>query len=68
MRDQAVKFSRCMRQHGIDMGDPEVVSGGGLRVRIGGGGGKGKVDPESPAFRDAQEACKAFNPKRAGPK
>src|SRR3954451_11857709 len=24
MRDQAVKFARCMRQHGVDLPDPET--------------------------------------------
>ncbi len=64
LRDQALRFAHCMRQHGIDMPDPEV-SGGGVRIKIRGGrGSSGAINPESPAFRDAQEACKAFEPKR----
>ena len=67
LRDQAVKFARCMRQHGVDMPDPEV-SGGGFRMtlRRGQGGNGGNLNPDSPAFKDAQEACKAFQPKPPG--
>jgi len=66
LRDQALKFAKCMRSHGVDMADPEVGRGG-LRITIRGGAGgpgKGGLNPNSPAFKDAQEACKAFQPKR----
>ena len=66
LRDQALKFAQCMRSHGVDMPDPEVGKGG-LRITIRGGAGgpgKGSLNPNSPAFKDAQEACKAFQPKR----
>jgi len=64
LRDQALKFAQCMRSHGVDMPDPEVGKGG-LRITIRGGpGSKGALNPNSPAFNDAQEACKAFQPKR----
>ena len=53
MRDQALKFAKCMRDHGVDMPDPTFGDGGRVQVRIGGKG----VDPESPAFQDAQKAC-----------
>ena len=62
MRDQALKFARCMRAHGIDIPDPQV-SGGGIRIQLRGQGAKDALNPDSPAFRDAQEACKAFMPK-----
>jgi hypothetical protein len=63
LRDQALRFARCMRQHGIDMPDPEV-SGGGLRIKLRlGSASSGAINPRSPAFKDAQEACKAFDPK-----
>jgi hypothetical protein len=61
LRDQALKFAQCMRRHGVDMPDPEVGKGG-FRVTIR-GGQRSSVNPESPAFKDAQEACKAFQPK-----
>ena len=66
LRDQALKFARCMRAHGVDMPDPQV-SGGGLRISIR-GGAKDSLNPNSPASKDAQEACKAFMPKARVPK
>jgi hypothetical protein len=61
LRDQALKFAQCMRRHGVDMPDPQV-SGGAIRIHIR-GGQKSSLNPNSPAFKDAQEACKAFQPK-----
>lgn len=64
LRDQALKFAKCMRSHGVDMPDPQVGNGG-VRITIGGGpGSNGGLNPNSPAFKDAQDACKAFQPKR----
>jgi len=65
MKDQALAFSKCMREHGIDMPDPQFSNdGGGLSVSIGSKDGSGpKVDPTSPAFKDAQKACEEFMPK-----
>ena len=42
-----------MREHGVNMPDPQFEGGG--RVRMGGPGTD--VNPESPRFREAQEAC-----------
>jgi hypothetical protein len=57
MQEQALAFSECMRDHGIDFPDP-VFEEGGARVRIGGGPGEEPAfDPEDPAFQEAQEAC-----------
>jgi hypothetical protein len=61
MRDQALKVAQCMRAHGVDIPDPQVGNGG-IRIRIG-PGGKDSLNPNSPAFKSAQEACKAFQPK-----
>jgi hypothetical protein len=52
-QDGALAFARCMREHGIDMPDPQV-DGGRVRFRAGGGDGPRPDDPE---FRKAQEAC-----------
>jgi hypothetical protein len=57
--DQALKFSRCMRAHGVQMGDP-VADGNGIRLD------GPKLDKDSPAFRRAGTACEAFNPKGKG--
>ena len=56
MQEAMLAFAECMREHGIDMPDPEFSGGGGrmaFRARAAGGG----VDPRSDAFREAQEQC-----------
>lgn len=65
MRDRALKFSQCMREHGIDMPDPKF-EGGGIAMSV----GRGKIDPESSVFKRAAQACERFQPmlrKGAGP-
>jgi hypothetical protein len=64
---QALKFSECMRSHGItNFPDPQVSSsGGGTRIGISlGGGGKGSsnLNPDNPQFQAAQKACQALLP------
>jgi hypothetical protein len=61
-KDAMLGFAQCMRDHGIDMPDPEFENGG--MVRIGGGpasnGGEGPAfDPRSDEFQAASEACRA---------
>jgi hypothetical protein len=65
--DMALKFARCMRAHGIDIPDPKLADGG---IAIGGPGKENALDPHSPAFQRAEEACASFLPKgkREGPK
>jgi hypothetical protein len=56
-QDRALKFSQCMREHGVNMPDPEF-QGGGISVKIEG------VDPTSESFKEAQKACgDLFGPK-----
>jgi hypothetical protein len=43
-----------MRDHGVDMPDPDP-NGGGLRINSSGGPAMG---PDDPTFKAAQEACK----------
>ncbi len=63
LRDQALAFARCMREHGVDMPDPQVEGGGIImRARKGASG----FDPDSPAFKQAAEACEQYQPKRPG--
>jgi hypothetical protein len=59
MRDNMLAFAECMRDHGIDMPDPEFGDGpgGGFSVRQESGGGRGGIDPSDPDFAEAQEAC-----------
>ena len=54
LQESMLEFAQCMREHGIDMPDPDF-SGGGGAFRI--GPGAGGVDPDDPKFEEAQEAC-----------
>src|SRR5688572_208984 len=65
--EQAIfDFAECMREHGIDMPDPEIVRGGpgegGERGFIGRGADEGpaarQFDPNSEEFQAAEEACR----------
>ncbi len=66
MQAQALRFSQCMRAHGVkNFPDPQFQSGGRVGIRIGGGLGSG-LDPNSPIFQAAQKACQADLPGRLG--
>jgi hypothetical protein len=65
MQQQALKFSACMRAHGVPkFPDPQFGSGGKIAIRIGPGNG---IDPRSPQFQAAQKACASELPGKAGP-
>jgi hypothetical protein len=54
MQDQMLAMAQCMRDHGIDMPDPEFDQGGGggiVEQEL------SDIDPSSDEFQDAQEAC-----------
>ena len=52
MQEQALRFAECMRSHGIpNFPDPQF-SGNRTKIQIPRG-----VNPNSPQFREAQEAC-----------
>ena len=51
---QALKFSKCMRSHGVT-GFPDPGSGGGIQLPPG-------TNPFSPAFRAAQAVCRRLAP------
>ncbi len=62
MQEKALKFSECMRSHGVpSFPDPEFShSGGGVGIRIGGkAGGPSAIDPNSPQFKSAQKSCQS---------
>ncbi len=54
---QALRFTACMRSHGLPgMADP-VVSANGISQRIPNG-----IKPNSPVFQSAQAACQKLMP------
>jgi hypothetical protein len=53
--DAMLEFAQCMRDHGVDMPDPQT-GGQGVRIAIGQNG----IDPGSEEFQAAQEACQHF--------
>jgi pyruvate/2-oxoglutarate dehydrogenase complex dihydrolipoamide acyltransferase (E2) component len=55
--DMALKFAKCMREHGIDMPDP-VREGDGIKMSIGGPGSS--IDPAR--MDEAQKACAKVAP------
>jgi hypothetical protein len=56
---QALKFSQCMRSHGVSgFPDPQSLPGGGIRIAIRSGQG-GALDPSNPQFQAAQKACQS---------
>jgi hypothetical protein len=53
-------FSRCMREHGVNMPDPTFGGQGQVTMKIDDNSG---VDPSDPKFEAAQQACgSAFGP------
>ena len=51
-QEAALEFAKCMREHGVDMPDPEVDSQGRMRITV--RAGRDQVDPK------AQDAMLAF--------
>ncbi len=56
-QEAALKYSQCMRQHGVPK-FPDPQPNGGLLVRSGDG-----VDPNSPTFKAADKTCQQLLPK-----
>jgi hypothetical protein len=57
----AAQFSSCMRSHGVP-NFPDPSSGGGISIGPGSG-----IDPSSPKFRAAQQACQKTLPNGGQP-
>jgi hypothetical protein len=62
MQAQALKFSECMRSHGVPNFPDPKFEGGGVRIALKSGSG---LNPQSPQFQAAQKACQGDMP---GPK
>ena len=66
-QDRALKFARCMREHGVDMPDPDFSGGGRRRSGSRSAGRAAASTPRRETFQDAQKACgELFGPGRAG--
>jgi hypothetical protein len=65
-RQAMLQFTQCMRQHGINMPDPD--SSGRVSVHSGTGSdgastdGSAMTDPNDPKFQAAQTACQKYMP------
>jgi hypothetical protein len=57
MREQALEFSKCMREHGIDMPDPEFSEDGGMTINVENDGGEAVPAPDDEEFQAAAEEC-----------
>jgi hypothetical protein len=64
MQAAALKFSACMRSHGVPTFPDPQFGNGNIRIHIGPGSG---IDPQSPQFQAAQKACQGDLPGKAGP-
>jgi len=56
----ALKYSACMRSHGVPNFPDPVFSNGGAQLKITG------IDPNSPQFAAAQKACQSLRPGAGG--
>ncbi len=52
MQDAALEYAQCMRDHGVDMPDPQFNGDGGMLQQ-----GPRGINPDDPTFQAAQEAC-----------
>jgi hypothetical protein len=68
--DKLLQFAKCMREHGVDMPDPNAD--GGFVTQISGNGdgsgtaGTGAMSPDDPDFQAAQTACASLLPGKMG--
>jgi hypothetical protein len=67
MQEGALKFSQCMRTHGVP-NFPDPSFGGGGRVSLQVKGGPGGIDPNSPQFGAARKTCQFDLPGPPGAK
>ena len=58
LQETMLSFAKCMREHGVDMPDPQFSeNGGGVMFRAGPAPGQGRVNPDSSTFREAEKVC-----------
>ena len=62
---KALQYTQCMRAHGVhDYPDPGQTGGVsvGASAQAGSGGGSSDLNPNSPVFQAANQACRSFLP------
>jgi hypothetical protein len=64
-KQAALDFSRCMREHGINMPDPKFDANGNMTLTIKAGPGAPKPDDQK--FKAAQRACQKYLPNGGKP-
>ncbi len=58
IRTQLLSYVKCMREHGINLPDPEMA-GNGVAIKL---GLSGSVDSDSAEFRSADLSCGSLMP------
>ena len=59
---EALRYSQCMRAHGIsDFPDPST-KGGNIAIRLSGPNSNSDLNPNNPLFQSAQKACQGILP------
>jgi hypothetical protein len=61
--EEARQYAKCMRDHGVDMPDPDPNGGGSFGIQK--GTGQGQINPDDATFKAATQACKDKLPKGA---
>jgi hypothetical protein len=59
MQERALKFSQCMRTHGVSNFPEPSFEGGAVKLTLK-AGVAGGIDPNSPQFKNAQTACQQY--------
>jgi hypothetical protein len=59
-RQAALNWTRCMRQHGIDVPGPQITANGIGQPKAG-------VKPDDPRFKAAEQACRQYEPNGGQP-
>lgn len=57
-QEAALKFASCMREHGVQMEDPEVDAEGHVNIKVGGPG----QEVDRTKMEAAQKACEQYAP------
>ncbi|HTV12416.1 MAG TPA: hypothetical protein VME20_11230 [Acidimicrobiales bacterium] len=59
--DKLLKYAQCMRSHGVP-DFPEPNANGQIMVQVTGGAANNPLNPSSPQFQSASQACRSLQP------